>query len=166
MRIQRWAAVTVGAGLIALAVACGSESPNDPSPVSADESGGNDLATMPVERELSVAMRDIAFEPAELTGPAGEVIEISFRNEGALLHDFTIDGMDADVMEMMSGSGAGVDMHMDDDHDAAARAMHLALDAGQEGRMRMRVHEPGTYTYYCTVPGHREAGMVGTLTID
>jgi uncharacterized cupredoxin-like copper-binding protein len=24
---------------------------------------------------------------------------------------------------------------------------------------------PGTYTFYCTVPGHRAAGMEGTITI-
>jgi uncharacterized cupredoxin-like copper-binding protein len=26
--------------------------------------------------------------------------------------------------------------------------------------------KPGTYKFYCTVPGHRQAGMAGTLTVQ
>ena len=26
--------------------------------------------------------------------------------------------------------------------------------------------KPGEYKYYCTVPGHEESGMTGTLTVE
>jgi uncharacterized cupredoxin-like copper-binding protein len=36
---------------------------------------------------------------------------------------------------------------------------------GQTQRVRFRITDPGTYRIMCTVPGHAESGMVGTLVV-
>lgn len=142
--------------IIATGVACGSDGTDG-------EGQGDGLAGADVAGRLSIEMRDIAFEPARLTVRAGEVTELTARNRGAVKHDFTIDKMDADVTEMTAGGGGASDRHM---MDNTSKAMHMAVDAGGQGVMRLRVNEPGEYRYYCTVPGHREAGMAGMLIVQ
>jgi plastocyanin len=36
---------------------------------------------------------------------------------------------------------------------------------GDRSVLRLRL-EPGTYTFFCSVPGHKDAGMRGTLTVE
>ena len=37
---------------------------------------------------------------------------------------------------------------------------------GQTRTIRFTIDQPGTYRIVCTVPGHADAGMAGTLVVD
>jgi plastocyanin len=67
---------------------------------------------------------------------------------GAVTFDFTNASETAHGFEVQ---GNGVD-----------KATDVIADADAKLQLTMK---PGTYTYFCPVPGHREAGMQGTLTV-
>lgn len=81
---------------------------------------------------------DIAFEPKELAIPANSDVTITITNTGALQHDFVVDALGIKSELLNSGESTTVTINA----------------------------APGAYEYYCSVPGHREAGMVGTLTVE
>jgi uncharacterized cupredoxin-like copper-binding protein len=43
--------------------------------------------------------------------------------------------------------------------------LHVAAEPGATGHMTFTPTKSGTYEFYCTVPGHKDAGMVGTMTV-
>lgn len=88
-------------------------------------------------RRIEVAATSFEFHPDEITVTAGEDIAIVLTSDD-LLHDFTIDDIE----------------------------VHVAADRGETAEGGLRVDEPGEYTYYCTIAGHREAGMEGTLVVE
>ena len=88
-------------------------------------------------RRIEVTARSFEFDPDEITITAGEDVAIVLTSEG-LVHDFTVDGLDA----------------------------HVAADAGETAEGGLRADEPGRYAFYCTVAGHRDAGMEGTLIVE
>jgi plastocyanin len=82
----------------------------------------------------------LKFEPTSLTAKAGSVT-INFTNTAPLAHNVTV----------ASSSGATVG----------------AIPTFQGGSKALTVKlSAGTYKFYCTVPGHRQAGMEGTLTVQ
>jgi cyclophilin family peptidyl-prolyl cis-trans isomerase/plastocyanin len=92
----------------------------------------------PAEPEtITVVSKDIFFEPAEITIEPFTPTTIVLPNEGAAAHNFSIDEL-------------GIDVDI-----AAGATEEVTIFA-----------PPGTYEYYCNVPGHKEAGMVGTLVVS
>ncbi len=52
---------------------------------------------------------------------------------------------------------------MGDMHDTPK--LHVAAGPAAQGKLTFTPSKPGTYEFFCTVAGHKEAGMVGTLTV-
>lgn len=144
------------AALLALAlasvalVACGSSSNDSSSTTTSggeatsgatsgggkEESGGGGGSTVKFEADPG---GELAYTTTSATAKAGNVT-IDFNNPQALTHDVQI--------EDAQGKEVGGTELIASGEDSATVDL-----------------KPGTYTYFCSVPGHREAGMEGTLTV-
>lgn len=119
------------------------------------------LEAAPKDALYLVQMTNFAFTPAVLEVKSGEVLEIAVQNVEPVLHDFTIDEIDADIHISYLG-GTGQHAHAEAELEAD---LHFALTEPGTGVVHVKIHEPGEYVIYCSVPGHREAGMEGTLIV-
>jgi plastocyanin len=85
---------------------------------------------------LAVTGEDFAFDPERIDITAGEDVAIELTAVD-LEHDFVIEGIGA----------------------------HIHADPGGTATGGLRISEPGTYTAYCSIPGHRDAGMTATVVV-
>ncbi len=122
--------------------------------------GGDD--TPAATTDLSITGTDgLAFEPEAFTIPAGQEATVEFTAEPSVEHDLVIEGVG---MDAMAGDDEG--HATDDDQTMAEDDLHIAhADAGETVTATFTVDEPGTYQMYCSIPGHRSAGMEATLTV-
>lgn len=140
-----------------IAAACGDG--DDGGGESASHTHGTGaLADALVGRTLTLALEDVGYGSDALTIDHGSVAEITFSNRGTLVHDFTIDRFPGDFYRA-GELPAGHEQH------ASMFDIHLALEPGASGTLRLRASEAGRFVFYCTVPGHREAGMRGVLVV-
>lgn len=88
--------------------------------------------------EVTVIAIDIDFEQSEMRFPADTDVTVILENHGVLEHNWVVDELDAETETIPGGETTSI-----------------------------VVNAPaGEYEYYCSVPGHKEAGMVGTLIVE
>ena len=122
--------------LALLVPACGDDADSG-MPGSDMEHGHDDNSDVPDgARRITITGTSFEFDPPTLEVEVGEAIEIELTADD-LEHDFVIDELDA----------------------------HVGAEAGETATGGFVADEAGTYTYYCSVAGHRDAGMEGELVV-
>jgi plastocyanin len=135
----------VGALAVVGLAACGSSS-NDNStsvasaPTNTAATGGGAAGGGGSTVDISTPSgSDLAFDQKTASAKAGNVT-IDFDNKQPLQHNVAVADSSGKVLgqtDLVSSGTANATVNL----------------------------QPGTYTFYCTVPGHRDAGMEGTLTV-
>jgi plastocyanin len=101
-----------------------------------EEEGGGSASSVKIEANPE---GNLEFVQKSATAKAGNVT-VDFTNESPVPHDVKI--------ESSGGEEVGGTEVISEGSDSAEVDL-----------------KPGTYTFYCSIPGHREAGMEGTLTV-
>ncbi len=114
--------------------------PTAPAPPSSSSSSATPAAATPAaggSSAVTLDAVDIGWDKKELTVKPGDTITVV--NKGVLPHDFSVDEL----------------------------KISQPLDPGKTYQITIpKDAKPGKYKYYCNVPGHEAAGMVGTLTVE
>ena len=141
--MKKAATIFVAASLAAFGVAACGDSNDDSDTTAAttatgtsSTAGGGGATTLDISAASDGSFK---FDQSNLTAKAGTAT-IDFDNPASLSHDV--------VLQDASGSEIGrTDL-------ISQSTATFTADL-----------KPGTYTYFCDVPGHREGGMEGTLTV-
>lgn len=147
--------------------ACGGEaSPAASGDTTSFAVASSNPQTAPEVVELTVVAKDIYFEPAELSAPAGSLVRLTFVNEGVMEHDWQMPGLKSSVVSVITPTETTT-ARMDSELAAAETGSYPYAGAAAGGQMviEFMADTPGAYEYLCVVPGHKEAGMVGTFTV-
>ncbi|MCJ7513886.1 MAG: plastocyanin/azurin family copper-binding protein, partial [Anaerolineales bacterium] len=93
---------------------------------------------------------------------AGAPVELTFINEDALEHDFSILEIPVESVSEADPMSAEHEMQMGAE---VKPVLHVAAEPGATNHLSFTPTKSGTYEFFCTVAGHKDAGMVGTMVV-
>ena len=133
-----WAAIAASLALFLMITVGISYAGTAPAPASEDAAAGGDEGGAAAE-SFDVNLSEFAIDPADVTATAGAPLTFNLTNTGQAEHDYTIDA--GPQSETLAAGGT------------ATLEVAEGLEAGE-------------YRVFCSLPGHADAGMEGTLTVS
>ena len=135
---RQWPTPAAGVGLALLVVSCGSGATGG-----AGASNGS----------VTLRATEFKFDPGAIHLQANTPVRMVLVNAGQIEHDVTIEGISAKNVRLSDGKSAG------------AQPV-VTAPAGKQVWMEFTPTAKGTFVVVCTIAGHKDAGMRGTVTVE
>jgi len=117
--------------------------------------------TAPSTTEIIMEATDFAYSPLSITVAAGQPVTLTLKNAAKVEHDFVVEKIKlTDVHASNSEPAEHHQMGHESDYD-----LHFFAKAGETASLQFTAIEPGTYEIFCSIEGHKEAGMIGKLIV-
>lgn len=153
-------------------------------PQTAARAPADDPSAAAPRTEVAISMSEFAFDPAKFAVPVGEAVTLTLTNDGEVVHEFMagrqVKSQDGDTahgyrQDLFAGieptvtreAGVAAD-HAHDDHAHDHGGFVVLADPGETVEVSFTAppDKTGQWEIGCFQPGHYEAGMRGTLTVQ
>ena len=88
---------------------------------------------------VKLVAKEFAYEPREIKVKAGQPVKLVLENKGVIEHDIVVDRLGLKT---------------------------AAIQPGKTAELTFTPKAKGRFRFFCAVPGHKEAGMTGTLVVE
>ena len=105
---------------------------------------------------LMIKAEEYDFLPNNINIKVGETVTLSIKNTGTIEHD----------LEIVNFNPENVEKNTSHNHGEAANTIHLHAAPGEKQTVSFTPAEQGVYRFVCTIPGHKESGMFGTMEVS
>lgn len=109
---------------------------------------------------IQVNPSNFSYSPSKINLSKNKKVLLTFTNHDSVEHDIVIVKMPTlpnTDQENSSSHGS---------HDSHGDGLHLHASPHEEENISFTPTETGTYEFYCSLPGHRENGMVGIIIVE
>lgn len=113
-------------------------------------------------REITITMKEedgrMLFAPASISVKRGEQIRFRLKNAGELDHELVLATLEANLKHAKE-----MEKNPDMEHDDPNAKR---LPPKKSGEILRKFTKAGTFDFSCLIPGHRDAGMTGKVTVN
>lgn len=104
---------------------------------------------------------DFKYSPAALAVKAGQTLPLTFTNESSVAHTLNILKLGEELEHILE------EAHDEEAlHEEVIFEIHEVAAGESITKNFTAPKEPGDYVIFCSLPGHAEAGAVGTLQVS